>query len=331
MIHDCLAVRRQSVFQENTLQRILERGEIESLDHTKIPRLRLPEGGTVFAERAARLRQLSAGHAAAAYLQLMAQIADIQHRLLPDCPAPTLDPEALQLAQAHGMPPLQAIGRERDPSWRHVLQALLDQLAGLDTLTPQTRSVMTQLQTLRTQSPDDLESLADAILAERDADIDCQQAPFIMAALQVYWTAQASRLDPVQVPHGTPFGTCPVCGSLPVASIQRVGGTRDGLRFLCCSLCATEWHVVRVTCTHCENNKSILYHSIEGGPEAIQAESCDECHSYRKLFNQEKDLEVEPVADDLASIPLDVLMGEAGYSRASGNPLLWQGAAATSE
>ena len=59
---------------------------------------------------------------------------------------------------------------------------------------------------------------------------------------------------------------------------------------------------------------------------ATLIESCDHCHTYRKIFYQEKDLYVEPVADDLASLALDVLMGEAGYSRASGNPLLWHGA-----
>jgi FdhE protein len=32
---------------------------------------------------------------------------------------------------------------------------------------------------------------------------------------------------------------------------------------------------------------------------------------------------VEPVADDLASLALDLLVSEAGYHRASGNPLLW--------
>ena len=32
-------------------------------------------------------------------------------------------------------------------------------------------------------------------------------------------------------------------------------------------------------------------------------------------------------ADDLASLTLDLLVGEAGYARASGNPLLWFNAA----
>jgi FdhE protein len=84
-----------------------------------------------------------------------------------------------------------------------------------------------------------------------------------------------------------------------------------------------EWHLVRVTCSHCESTKSVAYHAIEDGPEGIKAESCDNCHTYRKIFYQEKQLGLDPVADDLASLALDVLMGEEGYSRASGNPLLW--------
>ena len=81
--------------------------------------------------------------------------------------------------------------------------------------------------------------------------------------------------------------------------------------------------MVRVKCSHCEDTRSVAYHHLEGASEAIKAESCDACHSYRKIFYQEKDLEVDAVADDLASLTLDVLMGEAGYVRASANPLLW--------
>ncbi|MET0226457.1 MAG: formate dehydrogenase accessory protein FdhE, partial [Dokdonella sp.] len=53
-------------------------------------------------------------------------------------------------------------------------------------------------------------------------------------------------------------------------------------------------------------------------------ESCDVCHSYRKIVYQEKDPKVEPLADDLATLSLDLLLGESGYHRASGHPLLWQ-------
>jgi FdhE protein len=142
--------------------------------------------------------------------------------------------------------------------------------------------------------------------------------------LQVYWLALASRLSSADVPPIDVPGVCPVCGTLPVASIVRSDGRSQGYRYLHCALCATEWHLVRITCSQCQGNTHIAYHSIEGGSAAIRAESCDDCHSYRKILYQEKDPAVEPVADDLASLAIDLLMTEAGYHRGSGNPLLWQ-------
>jgi FdhE protein len=82
--------------------------------------------------------------------------------------------------------------------------------------------------------------------------------------------------------------------------------------------------MVRITCSQCLANEGITYHSIEGGSAAVRAESCGQCHTYRKILYQEKDPEVEPVADDLASLALDLLMTEEGLHRGSGNPLLWQ-------
>ena len=55
----------------------------------------------------------------------------------------------------------------------------------------------------------------------------------------------------------------------------------------------------------------------------MKAESCDECHTYRKIGYQDKDYDFEPFADDLASLTLDLLMGEEGYRRASPHPWLW--------
>ena len=54
----------------------------------------------------------------------------------------------------------------------------------------------------------------------------------------------------------------------------------------------------------------------------IRAECCDTCHTYRKILYQEEDGNIEPVADDLASLALDLLLSEAGYRRGSANPLL---------
>jgi len=307
------------------LQRILSRGEIESLEHTAIARLRQPERGSVFAARAARLRQLATDSPVSAYLLLMAQVADAQQAALADCAAPLPDGERIALAQAHGMPPLAPAGWRRDALWLDVLAGLTRKVESARGISAEAARVCAALRARAQEAPAELDALADALLEGR-AVADGAAAPFVMAALQVYWTDLASRFDEKQLPVASPVGVCPLCGSLPVASVVRVGGRFDGYRYLCCGLCASEWHMVRVKCSHCEDTETVAYHSIEGGAEGIKAESCDRCHSYRKIFYQEKDLDVEPVADDLASLALDILMGEAGYARASGNPLLWQDA-----
>lgn len=306
------------------MQRILSRGEIEDLDHTLIPRLRLPQGASVFADRAARLRSLATDSPVQAYLQAMAHLAHAQHLVLKHgVTVPIPDASRVSLAQAHGMPPLQAIGWQRDPIWQKMLHDIVARMLTENGMPAAVTEICDKLETLIRRDPDALEEQADALLADLDS-VDYAMAPFIMAGLQTYWTAMAARFDLDDLPVVTPFGVCPVCGSLPVSSIVRVGAQIDGCRYLGCSLCSTEWHQVRVTCTHCQDTEKIAFHSIEGGSEAIKAESCDKCGSYRKIFYQHKDPHVDAVADDLASLALDIMMGEEGYSRASGNPLLWQ-------
>jgi len=314
------------VYLETQLQRILPRGEIEALDHNTIPRIQLPARDSVFATRAARLRQLAVDSPVADYLLLMARLVDAQQNALRGCNAPPASEDRIALAQAHGMPPLQAVGWPRDPLWRDILRQLVDEVAGGQDVPAEALEVCSALRRALDEDTESLEDLAEAVLSEQHRGVDGAAAPFVMAALQVYWTDLASRFDEKQLPVASPFGVCPVCASLPVASVVRVGGQFEGYRYLCCSLCATQWHMVRVKCSHCEDVESVAYQAIEGRAPAIKAETCDRCHTYRKIFYQDKDLQVEPVADDLASLMLDVLVGEAGYSRASGNPLLWHGA-----
>ena len=176
---------------------------------------------------------------------------------------------------------------------------------------------------LRALEPEQLEASADALLAAQTESIDVAAAPFIMAALQVYWVDLAGRLRIDDVHEIDVPGVCPVCGTLPVASVVRADPRSQGFRYLHCALCATEWHMVRVKCSHCYSTKGITYQSIESAPPGIRAECCDTCHTYRKILYQEEDGSIEPVADDLASLSLDLLLSEAGYHRARANPLLW--------
>jgi FdhE protein len=175
-------------------------------------------------------------------------------------------------------------------------------------------------------APDaELDAQADLLIAARYEGVDGKAAPFILAALQVYWAAMASTLRVSDVAQLDVPTVCPVCGSLPVSSVVRSDKKGpQGHRYLHCGLCETEWHMVRITCSHCLSTEGITYNAIEGGAEAVRAETCGKCHTYRKILYQEKDTGVDPVADDLASLALDLLMTEDGFHRSSGNPLLWQ-------
>ena len=310
------------------MQRILDPDRIEALAERSIPRVRRPDPASLFARRAARLRALSEGHSLADYLRLMATVADVQQIQLDRLRTALVSEDfahqtgqQIELAHAHRMPLLQAAGWPRQDRWRTLLSELCASVAGASGFPAGVRSVCERIAV----SPQgELEAQAELLVAARSRGVDAQAAPFVMAALQVYWAAMASTLQVGEVAQIDVPGVCPVCGSLPVASIVRSDARSPGYRYLHCGLCATEWHMVRITCSHCLANDGIAYHSIEGGSQAVRSESCSKCHTYRKILYQEKDVHVEPVADDLASLALDLLMSEEGFHRGSGNPLLWQ-------
>jgi FdhE protein len=308
-------------------QRILERGQIETLTSRSIPRVRLPDRARVFADRAARLRSLAKGHPLGGYLDLIATLCDAQQAALAHYTTIPPDADAVRRAREHAMPALPATG-PRDASWRPLLHALLADVAAR----PGTPSAVADLASrLANAAPDWLEAQAEAALGERSDLLDLAAAPFVMAALQVHWTAltagfMADDLTTLDAP-----GVCPFCGSLPVASIVHAVQPYQGYRYLHCALCATEWHRVRIHCTGCgAAGKDVGYHTLsradasDDGNAAVRAESCEQCRGYRKIVYREKDTGVEPLADDLATLALDVLLGEHGYHRLSTNPLLWQ-------
>ena len=64
------------------MQRILDPAQIEAFAQRTIPRIRLPDPASLFLRRAARLRDLSEGHAVGDYLRLMATVSDAQQAAL---------------------------------------------------------------------------------------------------------------------------------------------------------------------------------------------------------------------------------------------------------
>src|SRR2546428_344757 len=168
-----------------------------------------------------------------------------------------------------------------------------------------------------------LERMAETLLAgDNDETLDRAAIPFIGAALQAYWLHLVTALGAgafgrLEVPH-----LCPACGSAPMVSVVCIGADH-GLRYLTCPLCSTQWHAVRIKCVFCDTTKGIAYYGIEGGSDAVKAESCDACHGYLKILYMEKDPNVDALADDVASIALDVLMAESGITRRGTNFFLY--------
>lgn len=316
--------------QSGMTQRILEPGQIETLAQRSIPRVRVPDRTQLFSRRAARLRELAASSAIGDYLQLLAAFADAQHVALADFSLPAPDAAQLERAGEHGMPPIHAPTWPRALQWRDALAGICAVVAAHREFPPGVGAIAARL---RSAPAEWIEAQADALLAARDGAVDAAAAPFLMAALQVHWAALSSGFVADKVQALDVPGVCPLCGSLPVASIVFAQSSYQGYRYLHCALCATEWHMVRVQCSHCGAvGKDIGYHTAENATHAqdaaaVRAETCDQCRSYRKIVYQEKDPGVEPLADDLASLTLDLLLGEQGYHRASGNPLLWPSSA----
>jgi len=282
----------------------------------------LPDPATRFARSAARLEALSAGHPMMEWLRFMAQLAQAQHVV-----AATLRPFAKpeQIAVEHAvharMPPLAADGHRRDPAWSDGLAMLLDALDGRAIPAP-ARAVMASL---RDREVGAVEALADGFLRRGVDATDVGAALYIAAALQVYFTRSAADLPAASLRLLPQRRLCPCCGSTPISGVITASGETPGTRYLYCSLCSTAWNHVRAVCITCGEARSLSLQGIEGDSGAVKAETCNECHTYSKMLYQAREMKVDPFADDLATLGLDLLVADGGWARHAPNPLLLVG------
>lgn len=283
------------------------------------PAFRLADARSVFADRAARFETLAAsavtaGKGEPAYLRLMGKLAEAQQKVINNhIVKDEFDALNLERCRTHGLPPL-GIDGALDAVWRTALHEIVAAIQPIAS-TP----VQQVISVIRGMDTEALDNQASRLLALDFPAVDAAIAPFIGAALQVHWVKRANVLGEgvfrkLDVPT-----VCPVCGSPPVACVQRIGVPVPGTRYLHCVLCSTEWHMGRGYCSQCEAYEKLAYYHIDNESDAVRGEACDECKGYVKSLNQEKDSQVDPVADDLATLSLDVLLDEAGYERASPN------------
>ncbi|HAK35825.1 MAG TPA: formate dehydrogenase accessory protein FdhE [Pantoea sp.] len=301
--------------------RIIPQDQLEKSEkHTAdtIPPLLFPRLKNLYSRRAARLRELAAKNPLGDYLRFAAKIAQAQEIVLYDHPLHRDLYDRLVQSAAEGKPPLDIHSLPRDAHWQRLLHSLIAELKP-----EMTGQALAVLENLEKTAAGELETLASALLAGEFALVSSDKAPFIWAALSVYW-AQMAALIPgkARAEYGEQRQFCPVCASMPVASVVHLG-TQQGLRYLHCNLCESEWYVARSKCSNCEQTRDLHYWSLDSEQAAVKAESCGDCGTYLKMLYQEKDPALEPVADDLASLVLDARMEQEGFSRSSLNPFLF--------
>jgi FdhE protein len=279
----------------------------------------LPDPATRFARTAARLDSLSVGHPMEEWLRFMARLAKAQHAVARTI-APFAGPDQAAVSQAVDvrLPPLAADRYRRDPRWRDGLALLLDDVGGNVIPAPARLAI----ENLRNRGAEGMDALADDFLHGGMDTTDAGAALYVAAALQVYFSRLAASLPAPSLRLLPQRGLCPCCGSTPVSGVVTETGQTRGARYLHCSLCATAWNYVRAVCTTCGQSRSVALKGIEGDSGAVKAETCDDCRTYAKMLYQARDIAVDPFADDLATLGLDLLVAEAGWSRHAPNPLL---------
>jgi FdhE protein len=324
--------------------RVLSSEEILAQKALEIPFLQVPDLRRIFAERAMRMRQLAAQSSLGDFLRFLAVLAQAQHDLAQHYPPLVLidEAEAARLQRVAGVP-FVASEWYRDPVWRLNLLELGDRC-----VSDAPAALRDAIGGLRTQSNIWIEAQADLVLAGSQRGLDLALAPLIGAALQLHFTvllAQWEAASKAKPALGAAIGRtlfeghCPACTSLPTSSITLAVGPSAGHRYLHCSLCNARWHMPRNKCAHCFRTDDLRYEALEladagqdsreepdstgvGRRPAVLAEACGHCLHYLKILHTDRDPFVDPLADDLYSLSLDLLLGEEGFERYGNNLML---------
>lgn len=302
--------------------KILEPGEIESAAMTP-PFVQLPPSD-LFSKRAERFASLAVDHPMHAYLNLLARISRAQQAVLDAPPHLTaLDSSLINTALQHDMPPLAVDTLLHNSDWQIQLDAWLAAFSQDNTDLP--ASVEAALERLRQASAEQRRTWATALLGGRFSEVPEDLLPFLGAALQLAWRHWLKAIDPEAIREREDQTECPCCGSLPVAGVIHQRRPMDGVRYLVCSLCATEWHYVRLKCSHCLSTRELDYLHFDDSPHGIKAEACPECHTYLKQIYLELAPHGEALTADLASLDLDLCLAEQNLQRRAPNLLLAPG------
>jgi FdhE protein len=288
-------------------------------EEAKPPFAVLPDPVSIFLNRSKRFAALAPKHELQPYLEFLARLTRVQHDIQEGLSPASLPPfDRIGQALEHGMPPLSRTLTEPDDLMQQTVERLLERLEGGGPLAEATSKAVGAL---RAVPPAQRRAMIAATLKDASPRDDIAQRTLLLAGLQAHFTRMAALLGADDL-KPIADGVCPTCGSAPVSSMVVGWPKAHNTRFCTCSLCGTMWNVVRVKCVLCSSTEGISYKVIEGKPDSIKAETCDKCHRYVKILYQVSDPVLEAVADDVASVGLDMLLTGETWTRGGQNLFL---------
>lgn len=271
----------------------------------------LPDPVSMFETRASRFAFLAGSGNLGPYLAFLADLSRAQARAAAALPAlPPLPDARLRLCREAAMPPIERPGLARDPDLLRSFEAFCTEAESIE-MPDAARSAF---EAIRTAPPEDLVWAFECLLSDQIPEGAAAPFLFVAGAVQIHLSRRAATLDPAGlVPIGT--GLCPSCGGKPVSSSVMAAQGIENVRYACCAGCATRWNEVRIKCLCCGSNAGLAYRSVETVEASVKAESCNDCGQWLKIFYLTQNPTLDPVADDVASLGLDLMMRETHFSR----------------
>ncbi|MCH4092340.1 formate dehydrogenase accessory protein FdhE [Acetobacter sp.] len=275
-----------------------------------IEELIFPQPDRLYARRIRRLNALAGEQGE--YFRFLSRLVGIQQSLVGRMLLSEADATAIHALIQHGyaQPDLEQ-KLEEIAVWRTVFAELVQELLPVLPLSAQAAMEASQQSVLA------LSRQAAQLLRGDYATVDAGLSVVLWAALSVCWAQTVAFFS--QSAKGGQVAACPCCGAPPSGSVV-LGGDREGLRYLQCSLCETRWHRVRGLCVSCGASSKLEHFTLDDLKSATQAEACGDCGTYLKVIRLDYDPDLEVVADDLGGFTLDALVQAEGFSRAGLNP-----------
>ncbi len=142
------------------------------------------------------MRELAANNPLGDYLRFAALIAHAQEVVLYDHPLQMDLTARIKAASEQGKPPLDIHVLPRDKHWHKLLHSLIAELKP-----EMSGPALAVIENLEKASEQELEQMASALFVSDFASVSSDKAPFIWAALSLYWAQMASLIPGKRAPN----------------------------------------------------------------------------------------------------------------------------------